>query len=64
MEATKSKESKEVVKRPDRAELAKQCDGIMAEILALNEKAKRAKAETERILNDRGGNKVSTCCVL
>ena len=64
MEATKSKESKEVVKRPDRAELTKQVDGIMAEILALNEKAKKAKAEMERIMNDRGGNRVSDCTVL
>lgn len=60
--AEASKEGKrepkgESVKRPDRAELSKQCDAIMAEILELNAKAKRAKAETERILGDRGGNR-------
>jgi uncharacterized coiled-coil DUF342 family protein len=55
----KTKETKEVVKRPDRAELTRQCDGIMAEIMALNEKAKKAKAEMERFISDRGGNRVS-----
>ena len=60
MESSK-RESKEAMKRPDRAELTRQCDAIMAEILKLNEKAKKAKAETERILNDRG-NRVSYSC--
>lgn len=54
----KPKEAKEAAKRPDRAELTRQCDSIMAEILALNEKAKKAKSEMERVMNDRGGNRV------
>jgi hypothetical protein len=68
--SSKSKEVKEVkepkaesVKRPDRVEHTHQCDTIMAEILALNEKAKRAKSETERILGDRGGSRVSFACI-
>jgi hypothetical protein len=67
-EVKEPKEPKaEAVRRPDRAEHTSQCDTIMAEILALNERAKKAKSETERILGDRGGSRVSTaaavvCC--
>jgi hypothetical protein len=47
------------VKKPERAELQKNIDAIMAEINALTEKAKEAKAETDRLMNDRSGSRVS-----
>jgi uncharacterized coiled-coil DUF342 family protein len=45
------------VKRPDRTELQAKIDAITAEIAALNEKSKEAKAATEKIINDRSGSR-------
>jgi uncharacterized coiled-coil DUF342 family protein len=45
------------IKRPDRAELQAKIDVITAEINALNERSKEAKAASEKIINDRSGSR-------